>query len=164
MKNACKFAAVLGMGLLLASPGFAQAPAGQTAPAPVPSPVAAVPADQQPSQEQLTKLFELLRVRENLASVSKILPAQMQQQIAAQAKEMQKDHPGRPHLTEEQQQAVTKITNKFMARVINLYSADEMIADMAALYQKHLSSSDVDDLIGFYSSPAGQHLLAGRSS
>jgi hypothetical protein len=160
MKNAGNFAVVLGMGLFLALSGFAQAPAEQTAPASVPAPVAAIPADQQPTQEQLTKLFELMRVRENLASVSKMMPELMQQQIAAQAKEMQKDHPGRPHLTEEQQQAIAKITSKFMERVINLYSADEMIADMAALYQKHLSSSDVDDLIGFYSSPAGQHLLA----
>jgi hypothetical protein len=158
MKIVCKFAAVLGMAFLLASSGFAQAPAEQTVSAP--APVATVPADQQPTQEQLTKLFELLRVREQLASVSKMMPELMQQQITAQAKQMQKDHPGRPHLTEAQQQAVAKVTSKYMERVINLYSSDEMIADMCGLYQKHLSSSDVDDLITFYTSPAGQHLLA----
>jgi hypothetical protein len=158
MKIACKFAAVLGMGLLLASSGFAQTPTEPGAPAP--APVTTVPADQQPTQEQLARLFELLRVREQLASVRKMIPELMQQQLAAQAKQMQIDHPGRPHLTEAQQQAVAKITGKYMERMINLYSSDEMIADMCGLYQKHLTGSDVDDLIGFYTSPAGQHLLA----
>jgi len=155
MNNSCKFAAALGMGLLLASTGFAQAPAEPAAAAPAPAPafaptaapVAAIPADQQPTQEQL-------------ASVSKMMPALIEQQIAAQAKQTQKDHPGRQHLTEEQQQAIAKVTSKYMERVLNLYPSSEMIADMGALYQKHLSSSDVDGMIGFYTSPAGQHLLA----
>ena len=168
MNNSCKFAAALGMGLLLASTGFAQAPAEPAAAAPAPAPafaptaapVAAIPADQQPTQEQLAKLFEVLHIREQLASVSKMMPALIEQQIAAQAKQTQKDHPGRQHLTEEQQQAIAKVTSKYMERVLNLYPSSEMIADMGALYQKHLSSSDVDDMIGFYTSPAGQHLLA----
>ena len=36
---------------------------------------------------------------------------------------------------------------------------DEMLADMTAIYQQHLSKDDVDGMIAFYNSPAGQHLL-----
>jgi hypothetical protein len=46
-----------------------------------------------------------------------------------------------------------------MGRVMNLYTPDEMTADMAAIYQKHLTQADVDGMIAFYSSPAGQHML-----
>jgi hypothetical protein len=62
-------------------------------------------------------------------------------------------------MTEEQQQAFGNVMNKYMQRVMNLYTSDEMIADMSALYQKHLTRSDVDGIIAFYSSPAGQHML-----
>jgi uncharacterized protein len=34
-----------------------------------------------------------------------------------------------------------------------------MISDMTTVYQHHLSKADVDAMIAFYSSPAGQHLL-----
>jgi hypothetical protein len=42
---------------------------------------------------------------------------------------------------------------------MDLYPAEEMLTDMTAIYQKHLSKDDVEGLITFYSSPAGQHLL-----
>ncbi len=42
---------------------------------------------------------------------------------------------------------------------MDLYPPDEMVADMTVLYQQHLSRDDVDGMIAFYSSPAGQHLL-----
>jgi hypothetical protein len=42
---------------------------------------------------------------------------------------------------------------------MDLYPADEMLADMTAIYQRHLSKDDVDGMIAFYSAPAGQHLL-----
>ena len=46
-----------------------------------------------------------------------------------------------------------------MERASDLYKSDEMIADMTALYQKYLTRSDVDGIIAFYSSSAGQRLL-----
>lgn len=157
MKKANCIAAVVGMGLALVSCAIAQPPASQ--PASAPAAAATIPADQQPTQEQLTKLFELMRIKQQISSMTKMMPAMMRQQMQAQVKEMQKNHPELAAMTEVQQQASMKVESKFMEKVVDLYTSDEMMADMEGIYQKHLSRSDVDGIIAFYSSPAGQHML-----
>jgi TonB family protein len=144
---------------LVPSAALAQAPAGQTVDTPAKAVPAAIPADQQATKEQLANLFELLRIREQVASLSKTLPALMQQQITARMKQMQQNNPALASPTEEQQQAISKIMNRFMEQVLDPYKSDEMIADMTQLYQKYLTRSDADGIIAFYSSPAGQRLL-----
>jgi uncharacterized protein len=157
MKKAIWIAPVVGIGLAMVSwTAFAQAPAGRPANTIT---AAAIPVDQQPTEAQLAKLFELIRVRDQIASVAKMLPAMMQQQMAAQMKQMQQDHPEMQAMTEEQKQAFTKVLSKLMGRVVDLFTPEEMIADMTGLYQKHMTRSDIDGIIVFYSSPAGQHLL-----
>jgi hypothetical protein len=46
-----------------------------------------------------------------------------------------------------------------MEKAFNLYPAEEMIADISTVYQRHISREDVDAMITFYNSAAGQHLL-----
>jgi hypothetical protein len=159
MKNTICFAAALGM-MMLPCAAFAQAPATPPSTAPVAVASTAISADQQPTKEQLAKLFDLMRVRDQLASVTKMMPALMQQQMKAQMEQMRKDHPEMAAMSEEKQEAAAKVMSKFMGRVMDLYTSDEMVADMAGIYQKHLSRSDVDGMIAFYSSPAGQHMVA----
>jgi TonB family protein len=144
---------------LVPSAALAQAPAGQTVDTPAKAVPAVIPADQQATKEQLANLFELMRVREQVASLSKTLPALMQLQITARMKQMQQNNPALASPTQEQQQAISKIMNRFMERVLDLYKSDEMIADMTELYQKYLTRSDANGIIAFYSSPAGQRLL-----
>jgi hypothetical protein len=159
MKKAICFNALLGM-MLLPGASFAQAPGvnfGVT-----PTAAAVVPADQQATKEQLNKLFELMKVRDQLASVTKMMPALMQQQMKAQMEQMKKDHPEMAAMSGEQQQVAAQVMSKFMTRVFDVYSADEMISDMATIYQKHLSTSDVDGMIAFYTSTAGQHMIAAQ--
>jgi TonB family protein len=144
---------------LVPSAAQAQAPAGQTVDTPAKAVPAAIPADQQATKEQLANLFELMRVREQVASLSKTLPALMLQQITARMKQMQQNNPALASPTQEQQQAISKSMNRFMERVLDLYKSDEMIAEMTELYQKYFTRSDVDGIIAFYSSPAGQRLL-----
>jgi TonB family protein len=120
---------------------------------------ATIPADQQATEEQLAKLFELMRVRDQVASLTKTMPALMQQQLTAQMKRMQQNNPEITSNSEDQQQVFTKVMNKYMQRVMELYTPGEMIADMTGLYQKYMTRSDVDGIIAFYSSLAGQHLL-----
>jgi hypothetical protein len=169
MKKSIFFTAALGM-MLLPCVNFAQVTGNQPEPAKqrvpreikvvvAPAPGAVVPTDQQPTNDQLPKLFELMRIKEQMESVTKMMPAMMQQQFQAQFKEMQKDHPEMAVMTEEQQQAAAKVMGKFMGKVMDLYTSDEAMADMAGIYQRHLTSSDVDGMIAFYSSPAGQHMV-----
>jgi hypothetical protein len=157
MNKTCKFAAGLGIGLALAPWAVAQAPASQ--PEDKPAVAAAIPVDQQATKEQLAKLFEVVRLREQLASVTKMMPALMQRQMQEQFKQMQKDHSEMKSMTEEQQQASAKVIGKYMERVMSIYPSDEMIADMSGIYQKYLTRSDVEGIIAFYGSPAGQHML-----
>jgi hypothetical protein len=157
MNHRCRFAIVLGIGLGLAPWAVAQAPAQP--PEVAPSPATVIPPDQQATKEQMAKLFEVMRVREQMASMTKMMPSMMQQQMQQQFKQTQKVHPELAQMTEEQQQACAKVMSKYMEKVMTLYTSDEMFADMASLYQKHLTRSDVDETIAFYSSPAGKHML-----
>jgi hypothetical protein len=163
MKKVNCFAAVIGMGLAMTSwAALAQEPAVRQDPAAttvVTAATPAIPADQQPTPEQLVKMFKLMRVEDQLESITKAMPAIMQQQMAAQMKQIQQDHPEIAAMNEEHQQALAKVTTKYLGRVMNLITSDEMIADMTRIYQKHFTRSDVDGIIIFYSSPAGQHLL-----
>jgi hypothetical protein len=149
------------MGLVLASCAVSQSTADQ--PAESPSQVSvtpsAIPLDQQPTKEQLAKLFELMRVHQQVQSLLKMMPALVQQQMQVQAKDIEAKHPECNLSKPENQAAFDKVMNKFMEKAINIITIDEMLDDMTVIYQRHVSSTDVDALIVFYSSPAGQHLL-----
>jgi uncharacterized protein len=158
MNQARSIAIVLGLGLALVS-GFALAQDPQAQP---PQPAAAVPQippDQQPTKAQLATLFEAMRLRKQLEDVMNTMPAMVEQQVREQMKEMLSATPGGSQLTPAQQAAFEKLMDKYLERARNLYPANEMIDDMATLYQRHLSRTDVDAYIAFYRSPPGQHLL-----
>jgi hypothetical protein len=157
MNKPCKFAVALGIGLVLAPWAKAQAPAAQ--PEAAPTSAAAIPPDQQPTKEQLARLFEVMRLRKQMQDVMKMLPAMIQQQMQAQRKEMSSKMPGGKSMTPEQQAAADKMMGRYMEKALNILTVDEMLDDMTAIYQRHMSRSDVDAFIAFYGSPAGQHLL-----
>jgi hypothetical protein len=157
MRSVIKYVAGIGLSLAMAPlAALAQAPADQPA---ITTTAVTIPLDQQPTKEQLARLFELMRVKQQLAAVTQMMPGLMQQQFNATMKDLQKDHPEMSSTTPERQQATAKIMSKFVGQAMSLYGADEMIEDMSSLYQKHLSRSDVDGIIAFYSSSAGEHML-----
>lgn len=146
--------------IALAPFAAAQSPAAQPAPAQAPAATAAVvPPDQQATREQLTKLFEVMRLRQQFDSMTKMMPAIVQQQVHEQISEMAAALPGGKQLSPQQQAAFDKLTNKYLEKARGLYPADEMVQDAMAIYQRHMSRSDVDAYIAFYSSVPGQHLL-----
>jgi uncharacterized protein len=147
--------------LVPAQIGFAQAPATQPS-QPGPKAVAtqaSVPPEQQATREQLTKLFEVMRLRQQFDDMMRALPSVVQQQVRTQMGQLTAKIPGGQRLTPEQQKALDKLMNKYMERTRTLYPADEMIADAIAVYQRHMTREDADAYIAFFSSPAGQHLL-----
>lgn len=147
-------AMVLGVGLAMSG----SATWAQANEAPATAPVV-IPEDQQASKEQLGRLFDVMRIKQQMAGITRTMPALMQQQFQQQLQQMQKDNPKMNSLNQEQQQAMSNVMSRFMQQAMTLYGSDELIADMTALYQKHLSRVDVDSTIVFYSSPAGQHVL-----
>lgn len=147
--------------LTLAPWTIAQAPAAPSAPAdqqPAET-TAEVPAGQQATREQLTKLFEVMRLRKQFDSMTRMMPAIVQQQVHEQMEEMQAAIPNGKQLSPDQQAAFDKLTEKYLQKATTLYPADEMIEDAMTVYQHHMSRTDVDAYIAFYSSQPGQHLL-----
>ena len=154
MKNA-KFVAVLGLGLVAGGWGVARAQdAAPAAPA-----VAALPEDQQATKEQIAKLFDVMRLKQQIDTMLKMMPVMMQQQIKVQQEEALKKLPSGQKLTPEQQEQLDRFNHRMLEKAFNLYPAEEMIADITTVYQRHISRNDVEAMITFYNSAAGQHLL-----
>lgn len=107
------------------------------------------PAGDQPSRDELMKMFDVLRVRQQTANVMETVLAQMKQQLEG---DIQKRY---PNLSPEAQ---AKLEGS-ISDAVNLYPVNEMLDDLIPVYQKHLTREDVDAIVGFYSSPAGQHFL-----
>ena len=118
-----------------------------------------IPVDQQATKEQLAKLFEVMRVREQMKSVMNMLQQQVQQQVQTQVQEMTAKTPGASRMTPEQQVAFEKVMKRYTEKALNIYPVDEMIADISEVYQRHVSAADVDAFIAFFNSPAGQHFM-----
>ncbi|HEU5350425.1 MAG TPA: DUF2059 domain-containing protein [Terracidiphilus sp.] len=135
-----------------------QTPAAQPA-AVQPQEAAAIPADQQATQEQMTKLFEVMRLREQMNRMMAVLPAIMKQQVHAQEQAMLSKFPEAKQLTPEQQAALDKLMDKYMQQAMQVYPTDEMLSDATSIYRRHMTRADADAYIAFYSSPPGQHLL-----
>lgn len=123
------------------------------------TPAAVIPPDQQPTKEQLAKLFEVMRLREQMQSMRQIVPSMIQQQVKSATSQTESSLPAGTKLTPEQHAAIENLMNKYVEKAVNIYTIDEMIDDMGGLYQRHLSRDDVDGMIAFYSSTPGQHLL-----
>ena len=115
--------------------------------------------ENQASSEQLAKLFDVMRIRDQMKSMRQIVPTMVQQQIRSAMKETEAGLPSGTKLTAEQREGMEKVMNKYVQKAMDLYPTDEMLTDMTTIYQRHLSKDDVDGLIAFYGSPAGQHLL-----
>ena len=107
------------------------------------------PPTDQPSRDDLMKMFEVLRVRQQTANAIQTMLAQMKQQLVG---DIQKRY---PNLSAEAQAKLEASIND----AVNLYPINEMLDDLIPVYQKHLTKADVDAIVGFYSSPPGQHFL-----
>jgi hypothetical protein len=100
-----------------------------------------------------------MKIREQTASMTQTLTGMIQQQLQQQEKEMTANQPESANLTPEKQAALDKVMNRFLEKAISIYTVDEMLDDMAGIYQRHFTREDVNAYIAFYSTPAGQHLL-----
>ena len=161
MKNASAILAIIGLALTpWAAAAQAQAnqpaaPAAQTAQA---AP-AVIPPDQQPTKEQLAKLFAVMHLREQVQAFEKMMPSVIQRQLHTQMEQTLAKLAPDVQPTPQQQAQLEAILNKYMQKAFNIYPYDDMIADMTTVYQRHISGSDVEAIIAFYSSPAGQDFL-----
>jgi hypothetical protein len=129
--------------------------------APDSPPAPTVPPDQQPSSAQVTKLLQLMHPHDQMELLMKAMPfplsTLMKQQFQNQVTLKTQNRPGA--LTPEQQAALAALMSKYEQKALTVYSTDEMIADMSPIYQRHMTQTDVEAYIAFYSSPAGQRMV-----
>jgi hypothetical protein len=101
------------------------------------------------SREDIVKLFDVMRVRQQMELVTQ----QLLQQMQGMGREEMRDR--NPAVTPQQLAKADAVTDKIMKDI----STADMLDDMIPVYQKHLSKSDVDEMIKFYSTPTGQKIL-----
>jgi uncharacterized protein len=101
------------------------------------------------SPEDIRKMFEVMHIRDQMNVIM--------QQVSQQMRSM--EH-------EQTRKRDSKVTDEDLAKldaisdeVLKSFSFDGLLDDMIPVYQKHLSKSDVDAMVGFYSTPTGQKIL-----
>ncbi|HEV2136663.1 MAG TPA: DUF2059 domain-containing protein [Terracidiphilus sp.] len=154
------YSAIAALALVLAPFALAQLQPASSAPEAQQSDAStAVPPEQQATREQLAKLFELMRMRQQMNQLIGMMSSAMEQSIHQGMEQAMTQVPSAQQLTPEQQSKLDDILHRYMQKAMTVYTADEMIEDATAVYQRHLSRSDVDAYIAFYSSTPGQHFL-----
>ncbi len=155
MRKSCQFAVVLGLASMLAPWIVAQEPAAAST---AEARTTAIAPEDQATKVQIGNLFEVMHLRQQFESTLDTMTAFARQQMDAQMKEASAKTGAQ--LTPEQQEAVRKVTGKFMEKAMRIVTVDDMIDDMTAIYQRHFTKADIAAATDFYSSPAGQHMLA----
>jgi len=143
--------------LLLPTASFAQAVPERSSPTSQSTP-AIRPVDQA-TREQLTRLFEVMRIRDQVQSMRKIVSSSIEGQLKDQMQAAIAQSGSDAQLTPSQRQQFDQLMHKYMDKAVNLYPVSEMLDDMTGLYRRYLNREDVDAMIAFYGSPAGKHLL-----
>jgi hypothetical protein len=101
------------------------------------------------TREQIQKLFEVMQIRQQ----SHLMMDSMQKQMQAMSTQTIKAR--YPQITAAELARANKISEDMFKDL----PLDAMLDDMVPVYQRHLSQSDVDAMIVFYSSPAGKKLM-----
>jgi len=117
-----------------------------TAPAQV---TVSIANDAPASREDILKLFDIMQIREQMQQIMRQVTVQMR---AMSREEMKRNN---PNITAEELARIDAKSEKLIESV----PVSDMMDDMVPVYQKHLTKSDVDAMIGFYSTPTGQKIL-----
>jgi hypothetical protein len=109
----------------------------------------ALPADA-PTRDQVLTFLDLVQVRKDMAAGLGNL-----KQIAKQGAE-QSFRQKVPNPTPKQLDALNGIIDDMFAEM----PLDEMMNAVISIYQRHLTKTDLEELIRFYSSPVGQKMIS----
>jgi hypothetical protein len=102
-----------------------------------------------PTHDQIIKLMDLLQIRRNMALMMDGMKQAMKQGAEQAFRERV------PDPTPKQLEALNSMVDDMMADM----PLDELVEAMVPIYRRHLSRTDVDEIIRFYSSAVGQRLL-----
>jgi len=101
------------------------------------------------TKEQIQKLFDVMQIRQQ----SHMMMDSMQKQLQAMTTQTLKAR--HPEITAAELARANKISEDSLKDI----PMDAILDDMIPIYQKHLTQTDVDAMITFYSSPTGKKLM-----
>jgi hypothetical protein len=107
------------------------------------------PADAPASKEDIRRYLDVMHSREMMAQIADSMMKPMHQMLHER---YLKDKTKLPPDFEDRM-------NKMMDDEMKAFPWDEMLNAMIPVYQKHLTKSNVDAMVAFYSGPTGQKLL-----
>ena len=139
--------------LLAVSPAFAQQSVAEAAAQSRAAVDARKAAAAPPSREDVLKLFDLLQITKTMDAVIKAT----KQQSMELAEQMLREK--MPDITPAQKKQFEEIIDDVMRTSLGPAAIQEMLEATIPVYQKHLTKADLDAMIAFYSSPAGQKIL-----
>lgn len=106
-------------------------------------------SDAPSSREDILKLFDTMKIRDQMKMVMESVAKQQHTMIRdAMRKRF-------PQITDQELARL----DQFSGDIMKDLPIDGMLDDMIPVYQKHLSKADVDAMGVFYASPTGQKLL-----
>jgi hypothetical protein len=101
-----------------------------------------------PSPEEVLNLFNAMHVREQTVAVMQ----KSEEQIKAITRDLVERRV--PNITPMQLGEL----DAMIGDLYENYPVDQILGDMIPVYQKHLTKSDLDSVLAFYTSPVGQKL------
>lgn len=111
---------------------------------------AAAAASETPaSADDIRKLFDVMQIRNQMKLVM--------QQVSQQMRSLERDQVRKqqPNVTDQDFAKFDAISDEVMKNL----SVEGLLDDMIPVYQKHLNRSDVNAMVGFYSTATGQKIL-----
>jgi hypothetical protein len=131
--------------LLYSSALFAQT----SAPA-APPQLEPVPEMQRASMDEVRGLFDAIGSRQQIDQMMKMMQTQLSKAMEEQLR--QQTPPPSPRQVEHAQE--------FMKQAMNSVNVEELLNEMAQLYQKYLTRDEIVAIRAFYTSPAGKSMIA----
>jgi uncharacterized protein len=105
------------------------------------------------SKQDIERLFVALHVRER----QQLILENSHKQAKTMFNEiLQKEL---PEASKEERTQLQGMVDEMIDDIDRDYPMDAILKDMVPIYQRHLTKSDSDELIAFYSSPIGQKVL-----
>jgi|SRR6185312_3134948 len=106
-----------------------------------------------PTAAQVMKFFEVMHIHDQMQSMLQTEQKQMNIMMGDMFDKQL------PKATPKQRADFEKLTSDAMNDLITNYPIDDVLRDMIPVYQAHLTESDLNQVIAFYSSATGQRLL-----
>lgn len=97
--------------------------------------------------EQLKKLFDVIGMQKQMQSLMNSLADNMQQIMPS------------ANLSDKQKADMAKLQAELFGKIMSPEFVNTYLSMMIPVYQAHFNKSDVDQIIAFYSSPAGQKFV-----